>query len=112
MKLRTIMIMLFITSLVFVWGCSNNKPTSTNPNPNDTTGTLTTVWNNAGYWQTTVNATSTTHFSYYGFAQKDTLALSDDQARNDPSWNIGFKRSSVILNGGISGSGGCEGMDL
>jgi hypothetical protein len=112
MRLRALFILTALIATLFVWGCSDKKPTSNIPNPNDTTSTFTTTWNSAGYWEVTVNATNTSQYAYYGLARKDTLTLTADQAASNTSWNIGFKRSGIILNGGASGPGDVEAVDL
>ncbi len=112
MKIRSALILMAFSATFFIWGCSNKKPTSSIPNPGDTTGTVTTLWNDGGYWQTTLDATSTGHFEYYSFARRDTVTLTDQQAQTDDSWNLAFKRSNIILNGGVSGPGDVAGLDL
>lgn len=78
----------------------------------DSISTPTTHWENDGYWESLVDATSSSHYSYYSFSRKDTVAISDSQAPSDTSWDIAFKRSTVILNSGVSGNGGVDGIDL
>jgi hypothetical protein len=112
MKLRTFFILAALCAAIIVGGCSKDKPTSSIPNPNDTTGTSTTTWNSGGYWETTLNATSTSEYAYYSFARKDTVMLTSNQAAIDSSWNIAFKRSGIILDGGVSGPGHAEAVDL
>lgn len=113
MKLRITLALLAIFAMFIAWGCSDDKPTGNNNNPGDTTGTATTVWNTAGYWDVSeLNASAADHFIYYSFAQKDTVTLTDQQSATDSSWNIAFKRSTIILNGGASGSGDDKGVDL
>jgi hypothetical protein len=80
--------------------------------PLDTSTTATTYWNDGGYWETTVNATSASQYAYYGFSHRDTLTLTPEQAANDTSWNIAFERSNVILNSGVSGPGNTVAIDL
>jgi hypothetical protein len=110
MKFRIAIILAVAALAMFAWGCSDDKPTGTN-GP-DTTGTNTTTWNSAGYWESTVNASGTSSFVHYSFARKDTVILTQSQAESDTSWNIAFKRSSIILNGGVSGPGEDAGIDL
>jgi hypothetical protein len=112
MKLRITFILLAIVAALSIWGCSDKKPTSNNPNPNDTTGTSTTTWNSDGHWETVLNATSSSDYSFYGFAHKDTVTLTSGQAASDTNWNIAFKRSGITLNGGASGPGHVEAIDL
>ncbi len=112
MKFRIVIFLAAAALAMFAWGCSDDKPTGNNNNPGDTTGTTTTTWNTGGYWETTVNASNASEFIHYSFARKDTVILTPAQAETDTSWNIAFKRSSVILNGGVSGSGDDAGIDL
>ena len=42
------------------------------------------------------------NFQYYSFAKGDTVPFADSATTN---WDIAFKGTSIILNGGVSGSG-------
>jgi len=116
MKLRLTLILLAITAALFVWGCSDDKPTGNNNNPGDTTSTNTTVWNPAGYWETrrldASDPSPEANFTYYSFLRRDTVTLTDEEAAADTSWNIAFKRSNIILNGGVSGPENVDAVDL
>ena len=60
-------ILSLIISLV---GCSDDKPTSPITNPGNTS---TSTWNaSGGYWSSTVDASSTTEFTYFSFTTRDT----------------------------------------
>jgi len=80
--------------------------------PLDTVSTPTTHRDNEGNWETILDATSSSQFAYYSFVTRDTITLSPDQAPNDTRWDMGFRRSSIILNGGVSGIGNVAGIDL
>lgn len=89
-------------------GCSNDEDGPTAP-----VGTNSTSRHASGkYWVTQVDASSYDQTVYYSFAGRDVVPLSKaaDQAAND--WDIGFKRSVIITNGGQSGSGDAMGIDL
>jgi hypothetical protein len=80
--------------------------------PLDTSTTVTTVWNDGGFWEAMINATGTSQYTYYGFDHRDTVTLTPEQAATDTSWNIAFERSNVILNSGVSGPGNTVAIDL
>lgn len=109
MNLRALILSVTAGIALFALGCSDNNPTNSVPPPENT---ATTVWNDAGYWETTIDATGSDQFAYYSFSSRDTVDLTDEQAGNSTAWDIGFKRSTVILNGGVSGSGTVAGVDL
>jgi len=109
MTLRFTTIITAALSLLLAVGCSDNKPTNSNNPPQNTS---TTEWNDAGYWVTTIDATSSDRFVYYSLTSRDTVSLTDQQAESSTEWSIGFERSAIILNGGVSGMGGVAGVDL
>jgi hypothetical protein len=110
MKKPSVLIILF--SLALFFGCSDNKPTSSN-NPGDTTGTSTTVWNNSGYWETRdLNASGTANYMFYSFTDKDTVTLTLNQALASSGWSLGFRRVSGLINSGQSGAGNTRAVDL
>jgi len=78
----------------------------------DSMGTSTTTWDDEGYWETILDATSTSHFMYYSFSNRDTMTLTDEEAASNTDWRIAFKRDAVILNGGVSGMAEVDGVDL
>jgi hypothetical protein len=51
-------------------------------------------------------------FTYYSFATKEIVSMTDDQAANSTEWHIAFKRSEIRLNGGVSGPGRVVGINL
>lgn len=51
----------------------------------------------------TVDATSKEQWSYFSFQSGDIVDIED--ALNSEEWDIGFKRTQVKLNGGVSGPG-------
>ncbi|HVY54633.1 MAG TPA: HmuY family protein, partial [Thermodesulfobacteriota bacterium] len=48
-------------------------------------------------------------FSYLDLSTGEVLPFTDSQAKSSTDWDIAFKRSTVILNGGISGPGDVTG---
>ena len=51
----------------------------------------------------TIDATNREAWAYFSFASGDTVNVED--AENSEAWDIGFQRTQVKLNGGISGPG-------
>lgn len=51
----------------------------------------------------TIDATNREAWAYFSFASGDTVNVED--AENSEAWDIGFQRTHVKLNGGISGPG-------
>ena len=51
----------------------------------------------------TIDATNREGWAYFSFASGDTVDVAD--AENSEAWDIGFQRTKVKLNGGISGPG-------
>ena len=51
-------------------------------------------------------------FTYFSFEHQDVVALTDAEAAESAEWHIAFKRSNILLNGGISGPGNVTGFDL
>ena len=112
MKFRIVILMLAVAAIFAVWGCSNDKPTSSN-NPGDTTSTNTTDWNTAGYWDARdINASDYENYIFYSFEKKDTVNLTLDQALTSTNWDIGFKRVTLLINSGASGAGNTKVVDL
>ena len=51
-------------------------------------------------------------FTYFSFESGDVVSLTDAEAEQSAGWHIGFKRSEIRLNGGISGPGDVMGFDI
>ena len=51
----------------------------------------------------TIDATNEETWAYFSFASGDTVTVED--ALNSEAWDIGFQRTKIKLNGGISGPG-------
>ncbi|MXY82212.1 MAG: hypothetical protein F4Y91_09155, partial [Gemmatimonadetes bacterium] len=51
-------------------------------------------------------------FTYFSFEDQDVVALTDAEAAESAEWHIAFKRSNILLNGGISGPGNVRGFDF
>jgi hypothetical protein len=60
------------------------------------------VWDNAGFWKTTVNASSYSTPAYYSFVKKDTTT----PGGTDSLWDIALQRSELKTNSGVSVDGG------
>lgn len=87
-------------------GCSKDKP-----NPVQPEDTSTSTWvENGNYWRSLIDATSEVDFTFFNFASRETVSVSDPQT--DTTWDIAFKRYQIILNGGVSGDKGVMGVDL
>ena len=73
--------------------------------PSGATDTETTVEDSVGLetFTFTIDATNREAWVYFSFATGDTVAVED--AENSEAWDIGFQRTHVKLNGGISGPG-------
>jgi hypothetical protein len=109
MKLRVMFGLFAVTILLFCWGCSDKKPTSSDPSD-----TSTTIWQSDSlYWETqNLDASSYSDYVFYSFAERDTVTLTFDQALSSTAWDIGFKRVGIILNDGTTGAGNVQGVDL
>ncbi len=92
-------------------GCSNDDkgtgPTQNLPKHE-------TVWDDAdSVWVTTLQADGALgSYSYYSFADRNAVALTDAQAKSSTDWDIAFKKSYIKTNGGVSGNGGAKAVDL
>lgn len=51
----------------------------------------------------TIDATSKEEWAYFSFMSGDTVDV--EEAENSEAWDIGFQRTAVKLNGGVSGPG-------
>ena len=51
----------------------------------------------------TIDATNREGWAYFSFASGDTVDVAD--AENSEAWDLGFQRTQIKLNGGISGPG-------
>ena len=103
---------LFISTILF-FGCGNDDddgleqpleeqppeavtPPSENQSPAEVAPQLDVV-------SFTIDATSREAWAYFSLAKGDTVEVADPL--NSMDWDLGFQRTTVILNGGISGSG-------
>jgi hypothetical protein len=73
--------------------------------PTETTATEATVEEPVGLETLTftIDATNNEAWAYFSFATGDVVEVED--AENSEAWDIGFQRTQVKLNGGISGPG-------
>ena len=81
------------------------QPEDTTDTPPVTTDTEATVEEPVGLEALTftIDATNREAWAYFSFATGDVVAVED--AENSEAWDIGFQRTQVKLNGGISGPG-------
>lgn len=56
-----------------------------------------------------IDASSYSDYVYYNLVTGEEVSLTAEQAATSSNWHIGFRRSSVILNGGTSGAGNVSG---
>jgi hypothetical protein len=49
-------------------------------------------------------------YTYLDLSAGEVVDLTDEQAQDSTNWDIAFKRSTVILNGGVSGPGAVSGF--
>ena len=104
--------MLFLCVFIF-FGCGaddeenleDSKPTDTTTQPTVTPGDQGTGNEPAtiAALTFTIDATSKEEWTYFSFKTGDVVAVAD--ATNSETWDIGFQRTTVKLNGGISGPG-------
>ena len=108
-----IWLVLFIATVLF-FGCGNDDdddgleqpleeqsseavtPPSANQSPADGTPQLDVV-------SFTIDATSREAWVYFSLAKSDTVEVADPL--NSMNWDLGFQRTTVITNGGVSGPG-------
>jgi hypothetical protein len=101
MKATHFTLALMALALMIIAGCSStSNPTA----PTTPQGTNTTVWKSTGggFWEATINATSSTTPAYYSFAKKDTVT----PGTSDSLWDFGIQRTEFKTNSGISVDGG------
>lgn len=67
-------------------------------------GTFTHTRQEDGSWETLVDASSTTAWSYLDF--ETGLAVTPSDPNNERTWDVAFQRFKVVSNGGVSGMGG------
>jgi hypothetical protein len=109
--MKKLLPILALAAIMAVVACSDKKTTNPNPPGNNAV----TVWvsdSTGEYWLSTVDGSSYDYNKYFGFSGKDTVSLTDNQALTDTLWDIGFKRTVVKTNGGISGSKDVKVVDL
>lgn len=58
----------------------------------------------------TVDATDHENWAYINFTEGETVDIAD--AASSLAWDLGFKRTEVVVNGGVSGSGKTEALAL
>ncbi|MGB5105477.1 MAG: HmuY family protein [Candidatus Zixiibacteriota bacterium] len=92
-------------------GCSNDD---NGTNPPVQLPKHVTEWNDSdSTWTTTLQADGERgSYSYYSFADRNVVGLTDAQAKSSTDWDIAFKKSYVKTNGGVSGNGSVKAVDL
>ena len=108
----SLILMLGIVTL-FCFSCSRIEDDLNELLPEETTGTEeTTETDEQTSTETpimleplmfTIDATNREAWAYFSFASGDVVEIED--AENSDAWDIGFQRTQVKLNGGISGPG-------
>ena len=110
---RLIIWSVLFTATVLFFGCGNDDddgleqplaeespeavtPPSANQSPADVAPQLDVV-------NFTIDATSREAWAYFSFTTGDTVEVADPL--NSMDWDLGFQRTKVILNGGVSGPG-------
>ena len=111
----TFLILIFGVVILFSFGCGPvdeedveqllQPEDTTDTTPPITTDTEATVEEPVGLETLTftINATDDKAWAYFSFATGDAVEVED--AENSDAWDIGFQRTKVKLNGGISGPG-------
>lgn len=108
-KLFKFMILAFC--LLLLESCSNDKK-----NKNDLDAELTPTVNatkvvidaSAGGVSASLDSPSN-KYTYFNFKTGKVVELADSEAKNSMEWDIAFKRTSIILNSGVSGPGSISG---
>lgn len=110
---RLIFWSVMIVGVVFLFGCGNDDddtpeqplkeqlpetmtPPPTNQTPVEVEPQLDVV-------TFTIDATNREAWSYFSFATNDVIEVADPE--NSADWDLGFQRTKVKLNGGVSGPG-------
>lgn len=110
---RLIFWSVMIVEVVFLFGCGNDDddtpeqplkeqlpetmtPPPTNQTPVEVEPQLDVV-------TFTIDATNREAWSYFSFATNDVIEVADPE--NSADWDLGFQRTKVKLNGGVSGPG-------
>ncbi|WP_020410158.1 HmuY family protein [Hahella ganghwensis] len=88
-----------LASIITLTGCSSGN--STPPEESHSDSDL--------YTSAVIDASSNENYTYYNLETGQTVALTDAQAATSDAWHIAFRRLSVKLNGGSSGSGNVRG---
>lgn len=110
---RLIFWSVMIVGVVFLFGCGNDDDdtpeqplkeqlpeTMTPPPTNQTPVEVEPQLDVATF---TIDATNREAWSYFSFATNDVIEVADPE--NSVDWDLGFQRTKVKLNGGVSGPG-------
>lgn len=93
-------------SVLALSGCgSDDKDETASTNTPPATTKACTTAGSDGVRTCTLNATSTTAYTYLSLKDGDVVALSDSAAKTSGAWDLAFKRDAVISNSGTSGTG-------
>ncbi|MFT2112444.1 HmuY family protein [Marinomonas sp. 2405UD68-3] len=52
-----------------------------------------------------IDASDYVNYAYFNLDTNQVVELTEEEAKTDTNWHVGFRRSSIILNGGTSGAG-------
>ncbi len=111
--LRQLFIRLTLMALVIgvLSACGGDNaldPTPTPPPQSGNTSNTTTINATAGGFGTSPGDPAN-KYTYFNLATKAVVELTDAQAATSSDWHIGFKRTNVKLNSGVSGSANTKG---
>ena len=112
-----LLMMIWSVDILFSFGCGSasdedveqplqpQETTDTTPSATPDTDTQAPVEELVGLeaFTFTIDATNREAWAYFSFATGDVVEVED--AENSDAWDIGFQRTQVKLNGGISGPG-------
>ena len=93
---------LIITALLLISGCAK----SLDPGDKDDTGSASEL----GAGEAIINATSQEDWVYLNLESSSMVTPATPE--DSTEWDLGFRRYKVMLNGGVSGSGGMEAVPM
>lgn len=101
MKMNVLTAGMLSLSLFTLISCSKDDDNKVTPSPSVTPVSITAVTN------IDADAANTGHFTLYSLADNKVVPISDSATTK---WDIGFKATTIIINGGSSGPGKAEGQ--
>jgi len=104
---KTLALMLALSLVAFVVGCSDDE-SPTGPGDEGTTSKVTTVDNGDGTSTTVVDAgyLDAVEWVYFSLSTGDEVVIGDKLEAGD--WDLAFKFAGIALNGGVSGTADVE----